>query len=52
MGPLTLLESIAEVPDRQIAKTGNCQSSDFLSSLTLSQATTITAEAITCEKTA
>ena len=51
-GPLTLLESIAKVPDRQVAKQANRLSSDFLlllllSSVTVRQASTITAEAIT-----
>ena len=64
-GPLTLLESIAEVPARQVAKTiakplsllkrANRLSSDFflLSSVreTVSQASTITAEAITTIQT-
>ena len=49
MGPLNLLESIAEVPDRQVAKRANHLSSDFLSSVSVavSQASTITSEAIT-----
>ena len=46
MGPLNVLESIAEVPDRQVAKTGK-SSIFWLSSVrTVSQASTITAEAI------
>ena len=50
-GPLTSLESIAKVPDRQVAKTGK-SSTDFLLSsvsVTVSQASTITAEAITIQ---
>ena len=48
MGPLTLLESIAKVPDRQVSKQANCLSSDFLlSSVSLSHTSTITVEAIT-----
>ena len=39
-----LLESIAEIPDQQVTKTG--KSSFFLSSFGVSQASTITAEAI------
>ena len=52
-GPLTFLESIAEVPDRRVTKTGKSSifwlSSFFLSSVsvTVSQASTITAKAIT-----
>ena len=51
MGLLDGLESIAEVPDRQVAilKRANRLSSEFLSASvrTVSQATTIRAEAIT-----
>ena len=48
MGPLNLLENIAEVPDQQVTKTGEssifCLSSSV--SVTVSQASTIMAEAI------
>ena len=54
MGPLNLLENIAEVPDQQVAKTGNRLSSDFFLlfsvSVTVRQASTITAEVITTKK--
>ena len=47
LGPLNLLENIAEVPDQQVTKTGEssifCLSSSV--SVTVSQASTITAEA-------
>ena len=49
MGPLTSLESIAEVPDLQVTRTGNHPFSDFLSfflSLSVSQASTIMVGAI------
>ena len=51
MGPSNLLENIAELPDRQVTKTGKSLSSDFLSSVsvTVRQASTIT-EAITTKK--
>ena len=44
-GPLTLLESIAKLPDRQVAKTGKSLTSFFVS-----HASTITVEAITNAK--
>ena len=50
MGPLSLLENIAEVSDRQVAKT--CKSSYLLTSsvsVTVRQASTITAGAITIQ---
>ena len=51
-GPLTSLESIAKVPDRQVAKTGKSSIFWLLSSVqTVSQASTITAEAITTIQT-
>ena len=59
MGPLSLLENIAEVPDAKSLKRANRLSSDFLSSsssssffcqCTVRQASTITAEAITTKK--
>ena len=52
-GPLTLLESTAKVPDRQVAKTGKSSIFwlsfffFFLLSVTVRQASMITAEAIT-----
>ena len=56
MGPIDVLESIAEVPERQVAKTGKSSifwfTFFFLSSVsvTISQASTIMAEAITTKK--
>ena len=52
-GPLTLLESIAKVPDRQVAKTGKSSIfwlSFFLSFFSPPRYSTITAEAITNAK--
>ena len=51
-GPLTLPESIADVPVQRVAKTGKSSnfwllSSSFFHSVTVSQASTMTAEAIT-----
>ena len=50
-GPLTLLESIAKVPDHQVAKMGKLcifdLTSSFFFSFSVSQASTIMAEAIT-----
>ena len=46
-GTLTLLESIAEVPDRQVAKTGRVVYLLTSSSSILQHDSTITAEAIT-----
>ena len=55
MGPLNLLESIAEVTDGKSLKQANCLSSDFFFlssvSVTVSQASTIMAEAITMIQT-
>ena len=51
-GPLTSLESIGKVPDRQIAKTGKSSIFWLSSSVqTVSQASTITDEAITTIQT-
>ena len=57
-GLLTLLEGIAKVPNRQVAKTGNSSifwlsfpSSSFFCQWTVSQASTITDEAITMIQT-
>ena len=54
-GTLNLLESIAEVPDQQVAKTGKSSifwlSSFFLLSVTVSHTSTIMTEAITTVQT-
>ena len=53
-GPLTLLENVAKVPDHQVAKMGKLcifdLTSSFFFSISVSQASTIMAEAITNAK--